>query len=260
MSCLCKPKCSTKKTSCTCNQCSGSDCSADFNDLFKNVDCNADVVTSCPTKEQVEINWKILQQMQAAMCDLKDYKLHKETTTYYDPVPKTKTTTPNGAPNDPCIGDIHMVTYLKTPATDTTEAVYSFGIYKWNGTIWQDQIGDSVCLSDTVYLAQKPERYFEENIINKDRISTGMQFIDYDYKDLQVIWNDGHEIYHKDEQTLTGTLVYDWDTLSGEIFFLHGKQGTGTYLTAAFIGETDFPHYVKVIKNIYATSKNTLSC
>ena len=257
--CLCNPK---KKTStCTkCSACSGGDCSADFNVLFKDVDCNASVVTSCPTKEQVEINWKILQQMQAAMCDLKDYKLHKETTYQYYPVPKFTTSEPNGAPSKPCIGDLHTVIYLEVAETDTTEPEYSFGLYVWNGTKWQDLIGDSVCLSDTVYLAQKPERYFEENVINKDRIFTGMQFIDYDYRDLDVYWNDGHKIYHKDEQTLTGTVVYDWNTLTGEIMFLHGKQGSGTYLTPIFLGETDFPAYFEVKKNIYATSKNTLSC
>lgn len=258
MSCLCTPKCSTPKT-CTCAV-SGADCSEDFNKLFKSVDCNAVVVSLCPTKDQVETNWKILAQNNAALCLLKAYKLHKETTYAYNPVPKVTTNTPYLAPLKPCIGDLHSVTYLETPETDTTDAVYSHGLYKWIGTAWVDMLGSQVCLSDTVMLALKPDRFFIDGVIGLDRIDTGFSFIGVDYRDLEVYWNDGHEIFHKDEQTSGGVVVYDFNTVDGNIFFLHGPEGNGTYLDPIFLGTTEDPAYFKVIKNNYGSSMSVLNC
>ncbi len=258
MSCLCTPKCSTTPT-CTCVV-SGSDCSLDFNKLFKGVDCNAEVVSNCPTKAQVEVNFKITAQHQAAFCLLKDYKLHKETTHADYLVPKVATNTPYGAPTGPCIGDLHSVTYLEVPETDTTDAEYSFGLYKWIGTTWIDILGDQVCLSDTVMLALKPERFFIQNVIGLDRINTGFSFLGVDYKDVQVFWNDGHEIFHKDEQTIGGVAVYEFNNIDGNIKFLHGSMGDGTYLTPKFMGTVDDPAYFKVVVNKYGSSSSVLSC
>lgn len=257
--CLCTPKCSTTPTTCTCAV-YGADCSEDFNKLWKSLDCNAEVVSNCPTKDQVLINWKVLAQLQAAMCLAKDYKLHKETTYAFNPVPKTSTNTPYLAPTKPCIGDLHTVLYLETPATDDVEATYSFGVYVWTGNVWMDTIGDQVCLSDTVMLALKPERFFIQNVINLDRIDTGFSFLGVDYKDVQVYWNDGHEIFHKDEQTIGGVAVYEFNNIDGNIKFLHGSMGDGTYLTPKFMGTVDDPAYFKVVVNKYGSSSSVLSC
>jgi len=260
MSCLCKPSCTTTPTACTCSGCSGADCSEDFKKTLKGVDCNAAVVTNCPTKEQVVINWKIVAQLQAAMCLLKDYDLHKETTWKVEPTPKITTVNPSGAPTDPCIGDIHIVRYLEVPGTDDVAAVYSFGGYSFNGVDWTDWLGDQVCLSDSTILALKPDRFFIDNVINLDRIDTGFSFIGVDYKDMQVTWNDGHEIFHRDEQVYTGVVVYDFNTVDGNIFFLHGPKGDGAYLTPVFLGTADDPAYFKVVVNKYGSSSSVLSC
>jgi hypothetical protein len=260
MSCLCKPKCTTTSTACTCSGCSGSDCSESFKKLFKGIDCNALVVSSCPSKEQVETNFKILAAIKTALCKAAEYDIHKETTHSDYLVPKVATNTPYGAPSDPCIGDLHSVTYLEVPETETTDAEFSFGLYKWNGTKWIDILGDQVCLSETTMLALKPDRFFIDNVIGLDRIDTGFSFIGVDYKDMQVIWNDGHEIYHRDEQVYTGTVVYDFNTVDGNIFFLHGPKGDGAYLTPVFLGTADDPAYFKVIVNKYGSSSSVLSC
>ena len=258
--CLCKPSCSTTPTTCTCSGCSGADCSESFKKLFKSVDCNAAVVSSCPTKDQVEINFKILASLHTALCKAKVYDLHKETTFAYNPVPKISTTTPYLAPSDPCIGDLHSVTYLEVPQTDTTDAVYSHGLYKWIGTSWVDMLGNQVCLSDSVMLALKPDRFFIDGVIGLDRIDTGFSFIGVDYRDMQVIWNDGHEIYHKDENTSGGVVVYDFNTVDGNIFFLYGPEGDGTYLDPIFLGTAESPAYFKVIVNKYGSTSSVLSC
>lgn len=259
MGCLCTPKCSTTPSTCTCAV-YGADCSETFKKLFKGIDCNALVVSSCPTKEQVETNFKILAAVKTALCNAAGYDLHKETTFAFYPVPKTSTTTPYLAPTSPCIGDQHIVLYLEEAATDDTDAVYSFGTYVWTGTAWMDTIGDQVCLSDTKMLALKPDRFFIDNVIGLDRIDTGFSFIGVDYKDMVVTWNDGHEIYHRDEQVYTGTVVYDFNTVDGNIFFLHGPKGDGAYLTPVFLGTADDPAYFKVIVNKYGSSSSVLSC
>lgn len=259
MSCLCKSK-STTSTPCNCQGCSGSDCSESFKKLFKGIDCNALVVSSCPTKEQVETNFKILASVYAALCKAAGYDIHKETTHAFNPVPKITTNLPYLAPLDPCIGDQHAVTYLETPATDDTEAVYSFGLYKWIGNLWVDQLGSQVCLSDSVMLALKPDRFFIDGVIGLDRIDTGFSFIGVDYRDMEVYWNDGHEIFHKDENTSGGVVVYDFNTVDGTIYFLYGPEGDGTYLDPIFLGTSENPAYFKVIKNNYGSTMSVLSC